>query len=152
MSVLTAGGSDPADPLHRTSSMSALNMKRIRASSPGGTWRDWDCALVTDCHKRPTGRGYVSVYGRMRWDRPSPTITTQFYGYGNGRFGHPEQDRAISLREGALLQTFPRGYAFTRSGDPISVKEVGRMIGNAVPVALARATARAIAAHLEDIT
>jgi hypothetical protein len=43
----------------------------------------------------------------MSWDAPSPTITTQFFGFGNGRFGHPEQDRALSLREGALLQGLP---------------------------------------------
>ena len=149
MPALTAGGSNPADPLHRASSMSALNIQRIKASIPGGTWRDWNNALITGCHKRPTGRSYASVYGRMRWDRPSPTITTQFYGYGNGRFGHPEQDRAISLREGAILQTFPPVYTFTRMGDHISFKTIGRMIGNAVPVVLAQAIARAIATHLE---
>jgi DNA (cytosine-5)-methyltransferase 1 len=54
----------------------------------------------------------MSIYGRMVWDAPSPTITTQFYGYGNGRFGHPEQDRALTLREVALLQSFPPNYAF----------------------------------------
>ena len=82
--------------------------------------------------------------GRMEWDLPSPTITTQFHGFGNGRFGHPEQDRALSIREGALLQTFPRDYAFVRPGEPIRITTMGRMIGNAVPVMLARAVARAV--------
>nr|VFJ93861.1 MAG: C-5 cytosine-specific DNA methylase [Candidatus Kentron sp. H] len=85
----------------------------------------------------------------MAWDRPSPTITTQFYGFGNGRFGHPEQDRAISLREGAILQSFPKDYVFIRPIDEIHFTRIGRLIGNAVPFALARAIARSIRAHLE---
>ena len=151
MPRLTAGDTDRNDPLHRASRLSALNLTRIRESSPGGSWRDWDESLVTACHRRDTGKGYGSVYGRMRWDRPAPTITTQFYGFGNGRFGHPEQDRAISLREGAIIQTFPRDYAFVRHGGHLSFKDLGRMIGNAVPVNLARAIARAISRHLEAI-
>ena len=149
--ALKAGQVDTEDPLHRASSMSDINLQRIRASKPGGTWRDWDDALVAKCHKRTSGRTYGSVYGRMDWHFPSPTITTQFYGFGNGRFGHPDQDRAISLREGAMLQSFPRYYRFARSGEPLLFKRLGRMIGNAVPVALARAIARAIAEHLEDV-
>ena len=150
MPPLKAGGVDPEDPLHRASALSDLNLQRIRRSTPGGTWRDWHDALVTDCHKKETGRGYSSVYGRMTWDQPSPTITTQFYGFGNGRFGHPEQDRALSLREGAMLQTFPHHYAFSRPGELLQFKSVGRMIGNAVPVRLARAIGRAIKAHLQE--
>ena len=106
--ALEAGKASPADALHRSSSLSPMNLRRIRASRPGGTWRDWDRELVAACHRRKKGKTYPSVYGRMEWDQPSPTITTQFIGFGNGRFGHPEQDRAISLREGAMLQTFPR--------------------------------------------
>ena len=151
MPPLSAGSIDPHDPLHRASSMSETNLRRIRASSPGGTWRDWENDLVTHCHKQETGRGYASVYGRMKWNQAAPTITTQFYGFGNGRFGHPEQDRAISLREGAMLQTFPQGYKFLRFDEPVTYKRVGRMIGNAVPVALARAIARAVAVHLEEV-
>src|SRR5260370_5679397 len=81
---LYEGETDGSDPLHRASGLSELNKDRIRASSAGGTWRDWDGELVTACHKVETGGGYVSVYGRMRWDEPAPTITTQFYGFGNG--------------------------------------------------------------------
>ena len=87
----------------------------------------------------------------MSWDEPAPTMTTQFYGFGNGRFGHPEQDRGISLREGAILQTFPRYYEFVEPGNPVKFKTVGRMIGNAVPVELARAIARAIKRHLSEV-
>lgn len=150
MPPLAAGETDATDRLHRSSRMSERNLERIRVSRPGRSWHDWPPGLVTECHRKPTGKGYSGVYGRMRWDRPSPTITTQFYGFGNGRFGHPEQDRALSLREGAILQTFPPNYAFVPPGEPIRLKDVGRMIGNAVPVGLARAIARAIRDHLEE--
>ncbi len=75
----------------------------------------------------------------MEWDKPSPTITTQFYGYGNGRFGHPEQNRAISLREGAILQSFPIDYKFINEDAPLNKRSLGIQIGNAVPVELGRA-------------
>ena len=109
LEAIEAGGTCQSDPLHRSSALSETNLQRVRNSKPGGTWRDWEEILRADCHTKDSGRTYPSVYGRMRWDQPAPTITTQFHGYGNGRFGHPDQDRAISLREGALLQTFPKG-------------------------------------------
>jgi DNA (cytosine-5)-methyltransferase 1 len=146
--ALDAGCADAADPLHRASIMAPLNLRRIRASRPGGTWRDWPFELVAECHRKSTGKRYFAVYGRMRWDQQAPTITTKFIGFGNGRFGHPEQDRALSLREGALLQTFPPDYAFVRPGDRVYITRVSRMIGNAVPVQMARAVARAIKKHI----
>ena len=100
-----------------------------KADGPGGTWRDWPRKLVADCHKSKTGKTYPSVYGRMEWDKPSPTITTQFFGFGNGRFGHPEQHRAISLREGAILQSFPKRYQFVEKGGDYCFKAIGRLIG-----------------------
>jgi DNA (cytosine-5)-methyltransferase 1 len=105
-----AGDIDSKDIFHRSASLSDKNMQRIKQSVPGGTWNDWDPALVADCHKKSTGKTYPAVYGRMEWDKPAPTITTQFFGFGNGRFGHPEQNRAITLREGAILQSFPKSY------------------------------------------
>jgi len=138
------------DPLHKTHGMSSLNLKRIRQSIPGGSWKDWDEELRTTCHKKKSGTHYRSVYGRMRWDEPSPTLTTECFAYGSGRFGHPEQDRAISLREAALLQTFPPEYVFTEPGSPLYFTTIGRYIGNAVPVDLGRAIARSIASHLEE--
>lgn len=150
--AIEAGQTDVYDPLHRASRLSETNRKRIKAATPGGTWRDWDQELVTACHQAETGRGYQSVYGRMCWDEPSPTITTQFFGFGNGRFGHPAQDRGLSLREGALLQSFPKEYAFVAPGDQIQFKRLGRLIGNAVPVELSRAIARTIRSHLEKET
>ena len=148
---LRAGETDGGDPLHASARLSDVNSKRIRASRPGGTWRDWPEELRLACHRRKTGEGYASVYGRMSWDEPSPTVTTQFYGFGSGRFGHPEQDRALTLREGALLQSFPDGYRFVPEGGKANFGTVGRLIGNAVPVALGRAIARAVMAHLESV-
>jgi len=149
---LKHGEASSTDPLHRASRLSPMNLKRIAAAKPGGTWRDWSSGLVTDCHRIDTGKGYSSVYGRMSWDDPSPTLTTQFFGFGNGRFGHPDQNRAISLREGALLQGFPRKYRFVAPGEELHFKKVGRLIGNAVPVRLASAIARAVRRHIEEYT
>ena len=144
-----AGGASESDPLHKSSGLSQRNLDRIRNSTPGGTWRDWDDSLRVACHSRESGRTYPSVYGRMEWDRPAPTITTQFHGLGNGRFGHPTQDRAISLREGALLQTFPEGYSFVPDGRDVHIAPVARLIGNAVPVRLGEAIGKSILTHLE---
>lgn len=149
---LSAGEAAPRDKLHVTSTLSDKNLQRIRVSKPGGTWRDWPEDLVADCHRAESGRTYPGVYARMEWDKPAPTMTTQCYGFGNGRFGHPKQDRAISLREAAILQSFPRDYAFVPKGGEVSFKVLGRLIGNAVPVDLARAIARSISMHLKSVT
>lgn len=146
---LKAGENSLKDPLHISASLSAKNMKRMKASKPGGTWRDWPEDLIVDCHKQESGKSYPSVYGRMEWDKPAPTMTTQCYGYGNGRFGHPEQDRAISLREAAMIQGFPKSYQFVPKNTPIMMTHIGRMIGNAVPVHLGRAVGRSIVEHIK---
>jgi DNA (cytosine-5)-methyltransferase 1 len=148
--ALSAGEAAPRDKLHVTSTLNEKNLQRIRVSKPGGTWRDWPKHLVADCHRAATGRTYPGVYGRMEWDKPAPTMTTQCFGFGNGRFGHPNQDRAISLREAAILQSFPRDYAFIPKDGEINFKVLGRLIGNAVPVALGRAIARSINLHLSS--
>ena len=144
------GTTDASDPLHRCSALSDINLRRIRASRPGGSWADWSRELVAACHVRSKGRGYRSVYGRMEWDKPAPTITTQSFGFGSGRFGHPEQDRALSLREAALLQTFPMDYAFAPPTAQIQMKTLGRLIGNAVPVQLGRVVGRTLLNHVEQ--
>ena len=146
---LEAGFQSAKDPLHRASSLSPTNLARIRHSLPGGTWRDWPQELKAECHTKETGKTYSGVYGRMRWDTPAPTLTTEFHGFGNGRFGHPEQDRALSLREGALLQTFPRDYSFIPDGAPIVISKIATLIGNAVPVELGKAIGDSILKHLE---
>jgi DNA (cytosine-5)-methyltransferase 1 len=87
----------------------------------------------------------------MEWDKIGPTITTQCFGYGNGRFGHPEQDRAISLREAAMLQTFPRGYEFVPPGKSVRFNVLGRLIGNAVPVQLGEVIGTTLAQHVSSV-
>lgn len=141
---IAAGEQHPQDVMHYSSRLSPINMARIRAARPGGSWHDWEPSLLADCHKKQSGRWYGSVYGRMSWDEPAPTITTQCNGYGNGRFGHPEQDRAISLREAALLQSFPTYYEFVKPGTKRAISAAARWIGNAVPILLAQAMAKAI--------
>lgn len=148
---LQAGECDPNDPLHAVPRLSETNLRRIRASKPGGTWRDWPDDLLADCHRKKTGETYPSVYGRMEWDKPGPTITTQSFGYGNGRFGHPQQDRAISLREAAMLQTFPSNYKFVRKGEEVRFNRLGRLIGNAVPVRLGQVIAESLTAHVKTL-
>lgn len=148
---LESGEEDPTDPLHVASQLSAINLKRIRATPhDGGTRRDWPDDLVLDCHRKESGQSYGSIYGRMWWDQPSPTMTTLCNGIGNGRFGHPEQDRAITLREAALFQSFPRSYEFWPRDQKLNRKAVGRMIGNAVPPRLATALGEALLAHVSS--
>lgn len=143
-----AGKICPTDRLHVSSSLSETNLKRIKASKPSGTWRDWPEELVLKCHKKDTGKTYSSVYGRMSWDGFAPTITTQFTGYGTGRFGHPEQNRALTLREGALLQSFPEMYSFVPEDEEVCLKSIARHIGNAVPPRLGEIVGQSIISSL----
>jgi len=152
LTPIEAGSRSLRDRLHTASSLSKLNLRRMKASTPGGTWRDWPKSLVAECHQGETGKTYPSVYGRMEWDKPAPTMTTQCFGFGNGRFGHPVQDRAISLREAAILQGFPRKYRFVPPDNVVEFRTVGRLIGNAVPVDLGRAIARSILAHIDKVS
>ena len=139
-----------SDQLHRSAALSDKNLERIRVSIPGGTWRDWPENLRCKCHRKSSGQTYSSVYGRMTWDQIGPTITTQFYSYGTGRYGHPEQDRALSLREGALLQTFPNNYDFIDPDRPFKFGDIARHIGNAVPVRLGEIIGQTIIKHLNE--
>jgi DNA (cytosine-5)-methyltransferase 1 len=82
----------------------------------------------------------------MEWNKPAPTITTKFYSLSNGRFGHPGEDRALSLREGAVLQTFPKDYKFYARNKGA----IARMIGNAVPPEFARRIGEAIINSLKN--
>jgi DNA (cytosine-5)-methyltransferase 1 len=148
---IEAGQAHAEDRLHASCGLSPTNLKRIRASRPGGTWRDWPAELLTECHERESGKTYPSVYGRMEWDAPAPTITTQCFGFGNGRFGHPEQDRAISLREAAIIQTFPKDYRFVPDDAPVQFAPLGRLIGNAVPVRIGEVVAETFVRHLSQV-
>jgi DNA (cytosine-5)-methyltransferase 1 len=149
--AVRAGAANRKDPMHIAPSLSAINLKRIQASSPGGTWRDWPASLRAACHRKESGATYPAVYGRMEWDELAPTMTTQCYGYGNGRFGHPSQDRAITLREAALFQGFPASYQFTSGGRRPQFLPIGRLIGNAVPVQLAEAIGMCIRDHVKQL-
>lgn len=148
---IKAGETCATDRLHRSMALSEINLKRIRASKQGGTWRDWPESLRTECHRRTSGATYSAVYGRMSWDKPSPTMTTLCYGYGNGRFGHPEQDRAISLREAAIFQAFPENYQFCPEDKPVNLTSIGKMIGNAVPVTLGEIIGKSFISHLKEM-
>ena len=118
-------------PNHCAAELTERNLTRIRRTPhDGGDRRSWPDELVLACHK--TGYdGHTDVYGRMYWDQPSPTLTGKCTSLSNGRYGHPEQDRAISLREAAALQTFPDDYVFYGAR-----RNIAQQIGNAVPVQL----------------
>ena len=129
------GTEHPEISLHRRDKLSAKNIARLQHLKPG-QGRDYlPSELLADCHKISSSViGHRNVYGRMLWDDVAPTITPRFDSFTRGMFGHPEQDRSISLREGALLQTFPMDFVFI--GNKV---EIARQIGNAVPVNLAYA-------------
>jgi len=148
---ISSGCASKNDSLHRCQNMTEVNLKRIRNSRQGGTWLDWPDDLRSPCHKKKSGSTYGSVYARAVWDKPGPTITTQFFNFGSGRFGHPEQDRGLSLREGAILQTFPHDYEFFADGDSPSITKLARHIGNAVPVKLGEVIGQSIIDHLSAV-
>ena len=141
------------DPLHRSRKLAPINLRRIKATPHnGGSSNSWSKDLILECHKKESGKTYRhTVYGRMSWDQPSPTMTTQCVGLGNGRYGHPTQNRAISLREAAIFQTFPENYQFVPSTEPIIINKVARFIGNAVPVRLGSVIGKSIKQHIKEI-
>ncbi len=145
------GVSHPDDLLHRSRKLTVLNKKRIKATKEGGFWQDWDESLILECHKKESGKEFKSVYGRMKWDDVAPTMTTYCIGLSNGRFGHPCQDRAITLREAALIQSFPHNYEFIEPNGVITMNTIARQIGNAVPVGLGIAIAKSIKKHIEQL-
>ena len=126
---------------HTAAKLSDLTIKRIKATPEGKGRESWPEELILKCHKKY--KGHTDVYGRLSWDKPASGLTTRCISYSNGRFGHPEQDRAISVREAALLQTFPLDYSFTGS-----LVSKAKQIGNAVPPKMAEALGRAIIASL----
>lgn len=129
-------------PNHQSSRLTDLNLRRIRATPVGGGRADWPEELKLACHANH--RGHSDVYGRMHKNGPAPVLTTKCTSLSNGRYGHPEQDRPISVREAACLQTFPRDFLFTGG-----IKSATRQVGNAVPVLLAQAVGHAIGRHSE---
>lgn len=130
--TIKAGESHKEVPNHRSAGLSNINLKRIRSLSEGGDRRDWPAELRLPCHSNDY-EGHTDVYGRMWWGKPASGLTTRCISLSNGRFGHPEQDRAISVREAASLQTFPDDFVFKGN-----LGSMARQIGNAVPVLLAQ--------------
>lgn len=148
---ISDGEHSSEDFLHYSRRLTEINKKRIKVTPEGGGWQDWDKSLLLECHKKIGGQMYRSSYGRMSWNNVAPTITTYCIGLNNGRFGHPEQDRAISLREAALLQTFPKEYDFIDPNSTFNLHIIARQIGNAVPVRLGEAIAISIKNHILSI-
>jgi len=143
------GQTSKSDIMHRASKLSDLNKKRIMATpKDGGSATSWSRELLPKCYRKEKGQSYrSSVYGRMKWDEPAPTMTTNCHTLGTGRFGHPTQNRAISLREAARFQTFPDYYQFQDAGR-LNSSIVAQHIGNAVPVRLGQVIAMSIKAHV----
>jgi len=139
---INQGHTDKSKFMHAVAGLNALNLERLSLTPHDGGTRlayVYDKRLAAPCHFGKTD-GFKDIYGRMWWDKPAPTITTKFFSISNGRFVHPEEDRAISLREGAVLQSFPKDYIFKTN----SIANTARMIGNAVPPKYAEAIAKAI--------
>lgn len=141
---IEAGEQHEAIPNHRARSLSELNIQRIGAAQPGQSNAYMQMTefgdLSLDCHRKVNSRMgqrcFSDVYTRMHPGRPSPTITTKCHSISNGRFGHfdPNQLRGISLREAAIIQSFPDDYVFYPED---KIEPIARMIGNAVPPRLA---------------
>ena len=125
---------------HRAAKLSPLNLRRIAVTPVGGDRRDWPQELGLPCHQKHTG--HTDVYGRMPKDRPSAALTTRCISLSNGRFGHPTQNRAVSVREAACLQTFPMDFVFHGN-----LNSMARQVGNAVPVVMARVFGDQIIRH-----
>lgn len=133
---IKAGNKDLTQFNHTTAGLSDVNLRRLsKTRKNGGNRLDWkdDKELQLKCFVGKDD-SFKDTFGRMWWDRPAPTITTKFFSVSNGRFVHPDEDRAISLREGATLQTFPKNYVFRTN----SVAATAKLIGNAVPCEYAR--------------
>lgn len=130
---ISAGHRDETNFMHSAAALEEISLKRIQATPHnGGDRRSWPPELQPKCYEDHLG--HFDVYGRVSWDKPAPTITTRFNSYSNGRYGHPEQDRALSIREGATLQSFPLDYKFYSN----NIGVIAKMIGNAVPPELAK--------------
>jgi len=146
---IPAGHKDKTEFMHTAAGLSDINIKRLKLTpKDGGSRHSWaDTDMQINAYKNKKGNiSFNDTYGRMSWDKPAPTITTKFFSISNGRFAHPEENRAISIREGATLQTFPKTYKFIGS----SVATIARMIGNAVPPLYAKQIGKVIIKNHHD--
>ncbi len=134
----------PSDPLHRRMRMSQLNLRRLSMIPPGGGFEHLPRELRVDCHRDGPDRiGHRNVYGRLHPDEPAGTITARFDSFTRGKFAHPYEDRNITLREGARLQTFPDSHTLLGTQE-----EIAALIGNSVPPLFASKVAVALRNHL----
>jgi DNA (cytosine-5)-methyltransferase 1 len=122
---------------HVVRTLSDANVERLKFAKVGTGWKGIPKRLRPECHQ-DAGAGFQNVYGRMRWDQVAPTITGGCTTLSKGRFGHPSQLRTLSVREAALLQTFPEDYVF----DTPYMEYVCNIIGNALPVDFAHVVAK----------
>lgn len=141
------GRKSPSQDWHVVRRMSERNLERIKMTVAGKSREQLPEKLRPDCHQDGY-RGFSNTYGRMQWDMPAPTITAGCTTFSKGRFGHPEEDRTISVREAALLQTFPMDYRF----ETPHMEHVCKMIGNALPPLFAEVLARQVRKALEENT
>lgn len=142
---IKAGEKNSKDPMHASASLAEINLTRLEHTPhDGGDRTSWPEDLILECHKNTNG--HKDVYGRMKWDYPSPTMTGGCVMISKGRFGHPEQNRAISLREAARLQTFPDSFKFVGN-----FGEIAKQIGNAVPPLLAKRAADVLLRSMKDL-
>ncbi|MCY2953159.1 MAG: DNA cytosine methyltransferase [Planctomycetota bacterium] len=132
-----ARGGPQAFAWHVVRTMAIQNQRRIRQAKPGRVWTSIPKRLRPECHQDREA-GFSNVYGRMRWNQVSPSITGGCTTFSKGRFGHPQANRTISVREAALLQTFPSDYIF----DTVYMDYACDMIGNALPCDFAEVLAR----------
>ena len=144
LNPLKSGQRDAHDPLHFTRLHSNKVLEMIKhVPKNGGSRKELPKRLWLECHKKLKKGGAETSYGRMWWDKPSPTMTCRCTTPACGRFTHPTQNRAITLREAARFQTIPDSFDF---GDS-SVDGIQSMIGDGVPVDLAKH----IGKHLKQI-
>jgi len=155
LSDIDAGEYDPdCHQLHKAAGLRGDNPKRMRATEEGEDWHD----LPDDLKPASEASSSYIAYGRMWWDEPAPTLTTNFFNWGSGRFGHPgydedphkSTDRALSVYEAALLQTFPPEFEFLEPGEEPTLTRMGQLIGNAVPPRLGAAIGGSIRRHLVE--
>lgn len=140
---LASGEAAPGDPLHRARSHLPIALERLgHIPQDGGSRKSLPERLRLACHEGKD-KSFSDVYGRMAWKSVAPTLTTGCTDVTRGRFAHPDQDRAITLREAARIQSFPDDYVFSGNGS-----QVARQIGNAVPPDMIKAFAPAFAAAL----
>ncbi len=146
---IEAGTRDETNFLHTALNLSKKNLERLQMTPKnGGDRSNWQNKKAHQLSCYASGKKkFYDTYGRIWWDKPAPTITTKFLSISNGRFAHPEENRALSLREGATLQTFPKDYEFIGA----SVTSIAKMIGNAVPPEFAKLIGRQIAMSIKKV-